>query len=96
MTENARGVCDRCGFEYPHGELKFQVVNRVTTSLMVCPDCMDIDHEQLRVGETLLGDPFPIDNPRPPDNLDRSLGGFNPLSGIDADGFVGTVTITTS
>lgn len=96
MTENALGTCDRCGFEYPHRELKFQVVNRVTTSLLVCPDCLDIDHEQWRVGEIPLGDPFTIDNPRPPDNIDRSMGGFNPVSGIDAELFVGQVTVTTS
>jgi hypothetical protein len=89
---HAYGFCDRCGFRYDLGELKFQMVNREKTGLKVCPDCMDIDHEQLRVGEVSTLDPQALHLPRPDQSQGESqaLFGYNPV-GNPADQMTGRV-----
>lgn len=62
---NAKGQCDRCGHIYRLNELKYQTVNRQVTRLRVCDSCMDIDHEQLRLGEVDANDPQKLRDPRP-------------------------------
>lgn len=97
--------CDRCGFRYKRKVLKELVVNEAPTNLQVCPQCWEPDHPQYKVGKYPVVDPQAIMNPRP----DRSLttenlttssryipGTFNPLSGVQSSGTVGTVTVSTS
>ena len=97
--------CDRCGFQYKRRVLKELVVNDAQTNLQVCPQCWEPDHPQYQVGKYPVVDPQAIMNPRP----DRSLsdtnittssryipGTFNPLSGVQSSGTVGTVTVSTS
>ena len=61
----ARGICDRCGWEYALRELRDEVVDQKKTGLFVCGTCFDIDHPQLRLGDTPIYDPQALRNPRP-------------------------------
>ena len=61
----ARGICDRCGWEYPLRDLHDEVVNLKKTGLFVCGPCFDVDHPQLRLGDTPIYDPQALRNPRP-------------------------------
>tara|TARA_R100000951_G_scaffold114161_3_gene117829 strand:- start:4738 stop:5040 length:303 start_codon:yes stop_codon:yes gene_type:complete len=38
----SKGICDRCGFEYPYGSLQKEWNN-----LKVCPECFETKHPQL-------------------------------------------------
>lgn len=98
MSKNAIGICDRCGFQYPYNDLKHEVVNRKLSAIKVCPDCWDPDHPQHYVGLVKTDDPKPLKEPRPPQNLvhERSFFGWNPTTGVYAEGKVGTVTVITS
>lgn len=97
--------CDRCGFRYKRKTLKELVINEAPTNLQVCTQCWEEDQPQYKVGKYPVVDPQAIMNPRP----DRSLnyqnvvtssryipGTFNPLSGVQSSGTVGTVTVTVS
>ena len=57
--------CDRCARRYLLQELKNQIVNQKKTELLVCPECLDIDHEQYQLGKTPVFDPQALKNPRP-------------------------------
>ena len=61
----ALGICDRCGFTYKLLQLKEESVNRNRTNLLVCPECFDEDHPQLRLGLVRSGDAQALRNPRP-------------------------------
>src|SRR6516162_9261520 len=68
----AFGVCDRCGFQYTHSTLRWQMEwsgsSLRNLRILVCKECLDIPNPQLRV--YVPGpDPLPIQNPRP--ELDR-------------------------
>ena len=97
--------CDRCGLRYKRRVLKELTINEKPSNLQVCPQCWEPDHPQYKVGKYPVVDPQAIMNPRP----DRSLsdtnittssryipGTFNPLSGVQSSGTVGTVTVSTS
>ena len=73
----AHGFCDRCDFRYPLNELKAQIEDQKPNGLMVCADCLDIDHEQLQLGKFRINDPEALRNPRPDKSLasSRELGG---------------------
>lgn len=66
---NPVGFCDRCGFEYPLGELVFQYDWRGASlsnlQLRVCTrTCYDVPQDQLR--PIIIGpDPVPLRDPRP-------------------------------
>lgn len=93
----AFGFCDRTGFRYPLSELREQYVNRKPSGLMVGKDMLDIDHEQLRLGDVEASDPQSLTNPRPDRELEvsRAMTSWNPVGyGIpDMLGLVGTVTV---
>ena len=97
--------CDRCGFQYKRVVLKELVIKEAPTNLFVCPQCWEPDHPQNLLGRYPVVDAQAIKDPRP----DRSLttentltssryipGTFNPLSGVQSSGTVGTVTVSTS
>lgn len=71
---NARAICDRCGFEYKRAALRME-----WTNLLVCCDCYEDKHPQLEPHDGDLGDPYPIDNPRP----DTPSPAPNPAHDID-------------
>jgi len=63
----ARGVCDRCGFQYQLRTLGYQYQwagpRLQNLQLRVCDRCMDFPQEQLR-SIILPPDPLPVDDPR--------------------------------
>ena len=61
----AHGFCDRCGFRCDLADLKNQVIDQKPSGLLVCPECMDIDHEQLQLGKFRIYDPEALRNSRP-------------------------------
>ncbi len=77
------GFCDRTGFRYPLSELVEQWENGEPNGLLVGRDMMDIDHEQLRIGEVDASDDQTLDNPRPDTSqtASRGLWAWNPVGG---------------
>lgn len=78
--------------------------------MLVCPECLDVDHPQLMLGSFPVYDPQALRNPRPDINLVASRDiqwGWNPVGGgnyavdggtpdaLAATGYVGTVTVVT-
>lgn len=98
-SDHALAICDRCGLTYKLQELQEQIINREPSGLLVCRDCLDIDHEQLRIGEVDASDPMVLRHARP-DNRGPSIGffGWRPVghTSIKITVSVGTVTVTTS
>ena len=104
--KRAFGFCDRTGFRYPLGKLVEQYKNGSPTGLLVGYDVVDIDHEQLRIGELEANDPQTLRNPRPDQSLveSRALSAWNPVGGgltefgtqtlgLDTELSIGKVTI---
>jgi hypothetical protein len=64
----AFAICDRCGFQYNHRDLKWQTqwagTQLVRTGHLVCPTCYDKPNQTMRA-KALPPDPVPILNPRP-------------------------------
>ena len=63
--KKALAICDRCGLSYKFNDLRKETVNRNLTNLKVCPECLDIDHEQLQLGRLDPTDPIALREPRP-------------------------------
>ena len=77
----ARGLCDRCGFEYKLHELKEEWNN-----LKVCSECFEPKAAQIDP-RPVITDPEAVYNPRP--NNDKEVGeGFVVVS--DANNFTAT------
>ena len=100
MSKHSYGYCDRSGFRYPTKDLVEQYENRKPTGLLVGKDMVDIDHEQLQLGEVDASDKQTLDNPRPDITLaeSRALWSWNPVGhpSTGMKGQVGTVTVSTS
>lgn len=81
--KHAFGYCDRTGFRYPLKDLVPQFENGIDTGLLVGKDQVDIDHEQLRLGEVDANDKISLDDPRPDKELveSRALTAFDPVGG---------------
>jgi hypothetical protein len=101
MTQFASGrhsesICDRCGLTVKYTALKRQFIDRADSGLLVCSECLDIDHEQYDVGRYPIFDPQALRNPRPDNNRLQgvSLFGWNPLLGQQANAILGSVTVT--
>ena len=65
VGKHAFGFCDRCGFRYPLGELRAEVVDFAKTSVRVCPTCWDPDQPQNHLGQVDVTGPQALENPRP-------------------------------
>lgn len=61
----ALGICDRCGLSFKLRKLSNQVINQKPSGLLVCSECLDIDHPQLQLGKYPVNDPQALRNPRP-------------------------------
>jgi len=100
MSKLAWGICDRSGFRYLLKDLVPQYINGKPSGLMVGKDMLDIDHEQLRIGEVDANDKQSLDNPRPEQDLatSRALSSFDPVGANMPPmiGSVGRVTVSTS
>lgn len=64
-----RAVCDRCGFEVAHSELREQKEYRggdapVGTGVLVCGGCYD-QPQPFFARPLVKNDPVPVRNPRP-------------------------------
>lgn len=85
-------ICDRCGCRAKYTELRDQVINGIKSGWRVCPDCLDVDHPQLRLNRIRINDPQALRFPRPEIDKDlqrRLIGG---VLGVTASGTVGRVT----
>ncbi len=96
--KHAFGYCDRTGFRYPLKDLVPQYKNRKPTGLLVGRDVVDIDHEQLRLGEVDANDPQALRDPRPDTGLEESrrMFSWNPVGvgNMGMTGAVGRVTVS--
>ena len=85
--KRAFGFCDRCAQRYPLQTLKKQIYNQIPINLLVCPDCLDVDHPQLQLGKYPVIDPIALRNPRPDTSQtqSRALFGWTPIEGLNND-----------
>lgn len=93
----AFAICDNCGFQYNHSELRWQYEwagnKLINLKQLVCRRCNDLPNNQLRA-IVLPADPMPIMNPRVPNyplaEIDyRATSGQNtidPTTGIPVPG----------
>lgn len=66
LPGKVRGICDRCGFEYPLSTLK-----KEWTGLMVCPSDFDIRPPELS-SPRVTAEGVPKPNSRPDNQQDNS------------------------
>jgi len=76
--KHAIAECDRCGQRYKLKQLKKLTIKTKQVNIMVCPECWEPDHPQLRLGMYPVNDPQAVRNPRP----DTSY----LVSGLDVEG----------
>jgi len=89
--------CDRCGFRYKLRELRNLIVKAKQINLLVCPECWEPDHPQLKLGMFPVDDPQAIRNPRPDfTGYPQSRAQIVPVLGTQMSSFVGYVTVSTS
>jgi hypothetical protein len=83
--KRAFGFCDRCDQRYPLQTLKKQIYNQIPINLLVCPECLDIDHPQLQLGKYPVIDPIALRNPRPDtvQTQSRALFGWQYIEGLN-------------
>lgn len=88
MTAYATGkhafqICDRCARRVRYGELTDQIMDRRSTGLLVCRQCLDEDHPQLQVGRLRIRDPQSLRDQRGEDyRLSRGTFGWSPCSAL--------------
>jgi len=96
----AYGFCDRCGQRYDYHALKSEFVNLKKTGLRVCPECFDIDHEQLQIGRINIEDRIALQYPRvdQAEEESRRLWSWNPVGheSTKLKTSTGTVTVSVS
>jgi len=63
--KHAFGFCDRCGFRYPLGDLRAEVVNLEQTGIKACPECWNPDQPQNQLGRKPMVDAQALRSPRP-------------------------------
>ena len=83
MSNRAFGFSDRSGFRYDLKDLIPEYVNRIPSGLLVGRDEVDIDHEQLQIGDIDANDRQTLDDPRPDRELvqSRALAAWKPVGG---------------
>lgn len=64
-AKNSIAQCDRCGFRFKLRQLKSLTIKTKNVNILVCPDCWENDHPQLKLGMYPIDDPQAIRNPRP-------------------------------
>jgi hypothetical protein len=107
--KHAIAICDRCGFTTKLTELRQEIIANAPTGMRVCGTCWEPDHPQLELGKYPLYDPQAIRNARPDAAMTTSRDtqwGWYPVGGardggltpnaLEAQAYVGTVTVTTS
>lgn len=95
--KRAFGFCDRCGFRANLSALYDQIYDQKKTNLLVCDECLDVDHPQLQLGKIPINDPQALYNPRPDiaQAASRRLFGWNPVGNpaIQLTTYLGTVEV---
>jgi hypothetical protein len=99
--KHAYGFCDRCNFRYDLADLKYEIVDKRRNGLLVCEPCLDVDHEQLQLGEFRIFDPQALKDPRPDTGkvASTSFFGWNPVGdniSLEMTMSIGSVTVTTT
>ena len=99
--KHAFGFCDRCGFRYDLGDLKWEFEDKKQNGLCVCEPCLNPDHPQLQLGRFRIYDPQTLRDPRPDQSRidSTSFFGWNPVGdniSLELTASVGSVTVTTS
>jgi len=56
--------CDRCGFRFKLQKLKSLTIKTKSVNILVCPECWEADHPQLKLGMYPISDPQAVRNPR--------------------------------
>lgn len=64
-AKNSIAQCDRCGFRFKLRQLKSLTIKTKNVNILVCADCWENDHPQLKLGMYPIDDPQAIRNPRP-------------------------------
>ena len=64
--------CDRCGFRFKLQKLKSLTIKTKSVNILVCPECYEPDHPQLKLGMYPVSDPQAVRNPRPDSNYAQS------------------------
>ena len=83
--------CDRCGFRFKLKQLRKVTIKTKQVNLLVCPECWEADHPQLKLGMYPISDPQAVRNPRPDNSYtvagSETIGsriiqwGWNPVGG---------------
>ena len=109
--QKAISICDRCGFQFKLKRLKTLTIKTKQVNLLVCPECWEPDHPQLKLGMYPVDDPQALRNPRPDNSYWSSRDiqwGWNPVGGgnfavdggtpnsLVGQGQVGTVSVSVS
>lgn len=98
--KHAFGYCDRCGFRYPLGELKYEFSVGQKTGLRTCPECYDPDHPQNFLHEVDMEEGIALEDPRPDVGLEesRKLYSWNPVGvgNLEMSGQVGQARVVTT
>ena len=76
--KKAIAECDRCGQRYMLRRLRKLTIKTKVTNVLVCPECWEPDHPQLKLGMYPVNDPQALRNPRPDTSYQQS--------GLDAQG----------
>lgn len=63
--KNSIAQCDRCGFRFKLKQLKSLTIKTKNVNILVCPECWEADHPQLKLGMYPVNDPQAVRNPRP-------------------------------
>lgn len=64
--------CDRCGFRFKLQKLKSLTIKTKSVNILVCPECYEPDHPQLKLGMFPVSDPQAVRNPRPDSSYPQS------------------------
>ena len=56
--------CDRCGFRFKLQKLKSLTIKTKRVNILVCPECWEPDHPQLKLGMYPVNDPQAVRDPR--------------------------------
>ena len=70
--------CDRCGQRFKLKQLKSLTIKTKKVNILVCPECWEPDHPQLKLGMFPVNDPQALRNPRP------EIGYY--VGGLDVEG----------
>jgi len=89
--------CDRCGFRYKLRQLKEIIIKNTPVNILVCPECWEPSHPQLKLGSFPVEDPQAIRNPRPDfTGYPQSRSQVVPLFGQQLAVNIGTLTVVIS